>query len=121
MVWHVIDRYQFLALSGDDAGHVFLNLIVMLSLDQALPSLHSENNLNVDLGVRIRHFYAAPTELGIFLVAVCYKDVAPTELHRYLDAYGYKYAAPTELAVFLVAVCYKDVAPNGAAPVFGCV
>ena len=63
MVWHVIDRYQFLALSGDDAGHVFLKFIVMLSLGQALPSLHSENNLNVDLGVRIRHFYVVPTEL----------------------------------------------------------
>jgi hypothetical protein len=55
----------------------FLKLIVMLWPDQVLPSLHSENNLNVDLGVRIRHFYAAPTELGVFLVAVCYKYVAP--------------------------------------------
>ena len=70
MIWHVIDCYQLLALSGDDAGHVFLKFVVMLSLDQALPSLHSENNLDVDLGVGIRHFYVAPTELGVFLVAV---------------------------------------------------
>ena len=77
MIWHVIDCYQLLALPGDDAGHVFLKFIVMLSLDQALSSLDSENNLNVDLGVRIHHFYAAPTELGVFLVAVCYKYVAP--------------------------------------------
>jgi hypothetical protein len=55
MVRNVINRYHILALPGYDAGHVFLKLIVMLWPDQALPPLHSENNLDVDLGVRIRH------------------------------------------------------------------
>ena len=55
MVRHVIDCYQLLVVSGDNASHVSLKLIVMLWPDQALPSLHSENDLDVDLRVRIRH------------------------------------------------------------------
>ena len=50
MIWHVIDCYQLLA-----AGHVFLKFIVMLWPDEALPSLHREDNLHVDLGIRICH------------------------------------------------------------------
>src|SRR5262249_30477029 len=102
MIRHVIDCYQLLTLSGDDAGHVFLKFIVMLSLDQALSSLHSENNLNVDLGVRIGHFYAAPTELGLFLIAVFYKEVAPNGAGLVFGRVG-----------------YKEVAPNGAGLAFG--
>jgi len=55
MIRHVIDCYQLLTLSGDYAGHVFLKRIVMLWPDEALPSLHRENNLHVDLGIRICH------------------------------------------------------------------
>ena len=102
MIRHVIDCYQLLAVSGDNASHVSLKLIVMLCPDQVLPSLHSENDLDIDLRVRIRHSMSRLPELPWCLDAYGYKDVAPTELLRCLDAYG-----------------YKDVAPNGAAQVFG--
>ena len=97
MIWHVIDCYQLLA-----AGHVFLKFIVMLSRDQVLPSLHSENNLNVDLGVRIRHFYAAINMsllrscTGVWMCMPINMSLL-TELNRCLDAYGYKDVVPTEL------------------------
>ena len=73
MVRHVINRYHILALPGYDAGHVFLKLIVMLWPDQALPPLHRENNLDVDLGVRIRHSMSLLRSLPPYFRAIAIK------------------------------------------------
>jgi len=55
MVGHIIDGNQLLILMSNDAGDVFLKLFVMFGFDQTLPSLYSENNVKIDLGVGIRH------------------------------------------------------------------
>ena len=116
MIRHVIDRYQLLTVSGDDTGHELLELIGMLWPDQALPSLHSENNLDVDLCIRIRHSKSLLTELIVFW-GVGYKYAAPTELIVFWGV-GYKYVAPNG-ANRVLGVGYKYAAPNGADRLLG--
>ncbi len=49
VVRHAMDGDELLTLPADDAGQVFLQFLFALGANQALPSLHSEHDLNVDL------------------------------------------------------------------------
>jgi hypothetical protein len=42
-------------MPADDAGHVLLKFPFAFRANQALPSLHGEHDLNVDLGVSVGH------------------------------------------------------------------
>ena len=55
VVRHAMDGQQLLPLSRHDAGHVFLKFFLPFTANQVLPSFDREDNLNVDLGVGVRH------------------------------------------------------------------
>ena len=55
VVRHAVDGNELLTLPADDAGHVLLKFLFAFRANQALPSLHSEHNLNVDLSISICH------------------------------------------------------------------
>ena len=55
MIRHIVDGEQLLALSRDDAGHVLLQLIVVLALNQVLSALNSKNDMDVNLRVGVGH------------------------------------------------------------------
>jgi hypothetical protein len=55
MIRHVVDGDKLLTPSGDDAGEVFLQFIIVFSPDQVLPALYSENNMDVNLCVGVGH------------------------------------------------------------------
>ena len=66
MVRHVVYRNQLVLLGGDDAGDVFLQLVVAFRRDEALPAFDGEDDLDVDLRVGVGHARKMPllTELG---------------------------------------------------------
>ena len=55
VVRHAVDGDELLALPGDDAGHVLLQLLFAFWENQALPSLHGKDDLDVNLGVSVSH------------------------------------------------------------------
>ena len=65
MVRHIVDGNQFLFLTGDDAGDVLLEFIVVFRLDEVLSAFDSKHDVNVDLRVGVGHLRKMPllTEL----------------------------------------------------------
>ena len=65
MIRHIVDRNQLLLLSGDDAGDVFLQFVVVFRLDEALPAFNGEHDVDVNLHVGVGHAQKMPllTEL----------------------------------------------------------
>jgi hypothetical protein len=55
VVWHAVNREKFLVLAGDDAGNVFLEFFFAIGSNEVLAAFHGENDLDVDLGVRVGH------------------------------------------------------------------
>ncbi len=55
MIGQVINGDEFLALGRNDAGHVFLQFVFVLGLDEVLASLNGENGVNVDLSIGVGH------------------------------------------------------------------
>jgi hypothetical protein len=79
MIRHIIDGNQFLLLTGDDAGDVFLEFAVVFGFDEILSAFDGEHDVDVDLRVGVGHARKMPllTELrNLFLVGF-YKDDAP--------------------------------------------
>jgi hypothetical protein len=60
VIGHIIDRNQLLLLSRDNSGNVFLKFVVMLRLDKILSALDGENNMKIDLPVRVCHELKMP-------------------------------------------------------------
>lgn len=65
MIRHIVNHNQLLLLRGDDASDVFLKLVVVFRLDEALPTFDGEHNVDIDLRVGIGHAPKMPllTEL----------------------------------------------------------
>ena len=55
MIGHAIDRDKLLFMVANDSGDVFVEFFFIFLLDQILPSLHREDNLDVDLCVGVCH------------------------------------------------------------------
>ena len=55
MIGHTVDCQQLLALPGDDAGDVFVQLFFAFGADEVLPTLDGEHGLNIDLCVSVSH------------------------------------------------------------------
>ena len=55
VIRHVVYRNQLLLLRGNDARDIFLKLVIMFRLDEALPAFDGKHDVNVDLRVGIGH------------------------------------------------------------------
>ena len=60
MVRHVVNGDHFLFLTGDNAGDVFLKLVVVRGSDEVLPALNSEYDLDINLRVGVCHARKMP-------------------------------------------------------------
>ena len=84
MIEHAIERNQFLAFSGDDSGHVFLQFLATGLSNHTSAARDSEDNVQIDLCVRVGHYVrpymALLVELITDTVAAGYKHVVPTVL-----------------------------------------
>ena len=56
MIRHVVNRDQLLPLRRYDSGDVLLQFVVVNGIDEVLPALHGEHDLNVDLRVGVSHY-----------------------------------------------------------------
>ena len=56
VIGHAVDRNQFLAFSRDNSGDVFLQLLAMCVVDYAGATGDREDDVQVDLRVRVGHF-----------------------------------------------------------------
>ena len=65
VIRHIVYGNQFLILTGNNAGDVFLKFVVMVRLDEALPAFDGEHDMDVDLRVGVGHASKMPllTEL----------------------------------------------------------
>ena len=84
MIGHAVDRNQFLAFSGDNSRDVFLQFLAVGVGNHASTTRDREDNMQIDLRVRIGHF----AEVNMTLL---------TELITFTFCGGYKHAAPTAL------------------------
>lgn len=79
-----VDRNQFLALSRNDPRNVFLELFAARGIDYACPTGDSEDNVEIDLRVGIRHscrfLHGAPKRSSLVACCGSYKHVAPLAL-----------------------------------------
>ena len=84
MVRHVVYGDQLLFLTGDDAGDVFLQFVVMLRFYEALPTFDGKHYMDVDLRLGIGHAPKMPLlrELENLFYADFYKDFAPMALEQ---------------------------------------
>ena len=66
-------------LGGHDAGDVFLQLVVVFLIDQALATFDCKHDLDIDLGISVGHVQMMPllTELENPPLVRVYKDDAP--------------------------------------------
>ena len=66
MIGHIIDGYQLLSLTGDNAGDIFLKFVVTFGFDEVLSAFDSEHNTDLNLSVGVGHDWKMPllTELG---------------------------------------------------------
>jgi hypothetical protein len=55
MIFHAADDDRFVSLVGDDPAHIFKDLLAPGLMEKVLSSLHSKNDLNVDLGICTCH------------------------------------------------------------------
>jgi hypothetical protein len=65
MIRHIVDGYQFLSLTGDNAGNIFLQFIVMFGFDEVLSPFNGEHNVDINLRIGVGHGWKMPllTEL----------------------------------------------------------
>jgi len=84
VIGHTIDRNQFLPFSCDNSSDVLLQLLASGRRNYARASGHREDNMQIDLRVRVGHFAGVNmtllTELITFTFCGGYKHVAPTAL-----------------------------------------
>jgi hypothetical protein len=82
MIGHVVYGYQFLLLTGDDAGDVFLKFVVIFGFNEILSAFDGEHDMDVNLRVGVGHTrkMSLLTELGNLFSCGFYKDVAPMVL-----------------------------------------
>jgi hypothetical protein len=71
MIRHIVDGNHFLFLTGNDACDVFLQLVVVFRLDEALPAFNSEHDMDINLRVGVGHAPKMPllTELENIFVS----------------------------------------------------
>jgi hypothetical protein len=88
MIRHIVDGDQFLLLTGNNAGDVFLEFIVVFRRDKILPAFDREHDVDVNLRVSVGHAPKMPllTELENLFLFGFYKDVAPLALGRKISA-----------------------------------
>src|SRR6266850_3718112 len=55
MVRHTMNRQQLLFPFPDNASQIFMELLLVSLVNQALPPFNSKNNLKIDLGIRVGH------------------------------------------------------------------
>jgi len=55
MIRHIVYRNQFLFQAGNDASDVFLQLVVVFRLDEALPAFNGEHDVDINLRVGVCH------------------------------------------------------------------
>lgn len=55
MIRHAEHRKKFLSTFGDDPRNVFVQFFTVPRMDQILPSANGENDLDINLGIRIGH------------------------------------------------------------------
>src|SRR5215813_14884445 len=77
-VWHAVDFDQLLPIVAYNAGDVLSNFFFVLSVDQTLSPLNFEDNLNVDLCIRIGHGTFHSYGVATLKVAAFYKHPIPT-------------------------------------------
>jgi hypothetical protein len=65
MIRHIVDGDQFLFLTGNDAGDIFLQFVVMFRSDEILPAFDGEHDMNINLRIGVGHAPKTPllTEL----------------------------------------------------------
>ena len=82
MIRHIVYRNQLLFLTRDDAGDVFLKLVIVFRLDETLPAFDGEHDMEIDLRVGICHTPKMPllAELENLYLAWFYRDFAPMAL-----------------------------------------
>jgi len=87
VIRHAVDGDELLLQRRGDAGHVALQFFAVLFADAAHPPVYGENDVEINLRVRVGHGFshAAPTELWVVGREI-YKHVAPTALERSLGA-----------------------------------
>src|ERR1700690_1806525 len=64
-VRHIVDGNQFLVLTGDNTGDVFLKFVVVFGFDEVLSAFDSKHDVDVNLRVGVGHARKMPllTEL----------------------------------------------------------
>ena len=55
MIGQIVKGDQFVFLRGDEAGEVFLKLVVGLGREEAWPALHGKDDGNVNLRIGVGH------------------------------------------------------------------
>ncbi len=100
VIRQVVNREELLFLARNDARDVLLQFVVVLGRDEVLPAFDGKHDLDIDLGVCVRHErrIALLTELGILLWVRFYKDTAPGRAEERSRGLWF----------------YKDRAPDGA-------
>src|SRR5882724_4180969 len=83
VVGHIVDDNQLLFPTGNDAGDVFLQLVVMFWIEEVLPAFDGEHNMDINLRVGVGHASKMPllTELENLFFGCFYKDFTPTACH----------------------------------------
>lgn len=83
VIWTAINSDQLLSLAGDDAGHVFLQLLTAIRPDYARASGHGKDDVEIDLRISVGHsvrLHAAPDGAWLFLHRRFYRYGAPPAL-----------------------------------------
>ena len=82
MIGHVVNGNQFVPLLGNNAGEVFLQLVVVFGRNEVLPAFNRKNDMDINLCVRVCHApnMSLPWSLGNVFWALYYIDHGPLDL-----------------------------------------
>ena len=64
MIRSTVDGHQLLAFVANDAGDVLMQVLSVLGSDQCLPPFDGENDLDINLRVRVCHLFDLSTNLS---------------------------------------------------------
>jgi hypothetical protein len=87
VIRHIVYRNQLLLPHGDNARDVFLKLVVVFRLDEALPAFDGKHDVNINLRVGVGHARKMPllTELENLF---CLGSTKMSRLRRWRSSFG---------------------------------
>jgi hypothetical protein len=93
VIRHVVYRNQLLLPREDDARDVFLKLVIVIRLDEALPAFDRKHDVDVDLRAGVGHARKMPllTELENYF---CLDSTKMSRLRRWHLAGKFRFSAP---------------------------